>query len=168
MTLCQAITIDFDQEMQNTRKLLERVPIEAHENYRPHEKSMPLARLATHIAELPSWLKMALDQDVFNLQPGSKQAVASSTQELLALFDRHVEETRVRLASATDEEMRRTWSFQFGGRTMFSDEKTRVLRSFLNHLVHHRAQLGVYLRLNNIPIPGLYGPSADDTFAAAQ
>ena len=163
MTLCQTIAIDFDNEMKSTRKLLERVPLDdAHRGYKPHEKSMPLERLATHVADLPRWPKMALESEVFELQPGFKPVIASSTAELLEIFDKSVEEGRASIAGTADADMQKTWTFKFGDQVAFSDVRTKVLRSFINHLVHHRAQLGVYLRLNGIPIPGMYGPSADD------
>ncbi len=163
MTLSQTIAIDFDDEMKSTRKLLERVPLDdAHRDYKPHEKSMPLHALATHVAQLPAWTKMALDSELFELQPGFKQPNAASTPELLELFDKSVEEGRASIAAATDVDMQKNWTFKFGDTISFTDVRTKVIRSFINHLVHHRAQLGVYLRLNGIPIPGMYGPSADE------
>jgi uncharacterized damage-inducible protein DinB len=163
MTTAQTIAIDFDDEMKKTRALLERVPMDdAHRGYRPHEKSMTLDRLASHVAELPAWSKMALDTEQFTLPLDFKPHVAASTSELLETFDRSVAESRAALARATDEDMRKNWSFKFGDQLVFTSDRTRVIRSFINHLVHHRAQLGVYLRLNNIPIPGMYGPSADE------
>ncbi|HVW08049.1 MAG TPA: DinB family protein [Bryobacteraceae bacterium] len=165
MTLAQTITLDFDEEMQNTRKLLERVPLDdKHRNYKPHEKSMPLDRLATHVAELPSWQKMALDTEVFDLPADFKPVVASSTAQLLEIFDKNVADAKAALAKATDEDLAKTWTFQFAGHHVFTAPRPNVLRSFLNHLIHHRAQVGVYLRENNIPIPGMYGPSADDNW----
>jgi uncharacterized damage-inducible protein DinB len=163
MTTCQTITLDYDDEMKSTRKLLERVPLdEAHRGYKPHEKSMSLERLATHVAQLPSWPKMALASELFELQPGFKPSIAASTTELLELFDKSVEEGRASIASATDPEMQKDWTFKFGDQFSFTQVRTKVIRSFINHLVHHRAQLGVYLRLNGIAIPGMYGPSADE------
>ncbi len=163
MTTCQTITIDFDDEMKNTRRLLELVPLDdAHREYRPHPKSMPLDRLATHVAELPSWPKVALESELFELQPGFKPHIASSTAELLEIFDRSVEQGRSSIGAATEDDMSKDWSFRFGELISFTQPRTKVIRSFLNHLVHHRAQLTVYLRLNGIPIPGMYGPSADE------
>lgn len=165
MTTCQTIAIDLDDELKNTRKLLELVPLdEAHLNYKPHEKSMPLATLATHVAELPSWLKMALDSEVFQLEPDFKPRIATSTAELLEIFDRSAEEGRASIAAATEEDMQKDWTFRFGDHFSFTSPRTKVIRSFINHILHHRAQLGVYLRLNEIAIPGMYGPSADESF----
>lgn len=163
MTLCQTITLDYDDEMKNTRKLLERVPLDdAHRDYKPHEKSMALDRLATHVAELPAWPKMALDSELLELQPGFKPHIAASSAELLEIFDASVEKGRAAIAGATDEEMSKNWSFRYGEIFASTNPRPTVIRSFLNHLVHHRAQLGVYLRLNGIAIPGMYGPSADE------
>jgi uncharacterized damage-inducible protein DinB len=163
MTTCQQITLDFDEEMTSTRKLLELVPLDdAHRAYQPHPKSMPLDRLATHVAEIPSWLKAAVDLDVLEMTSDFEPCVATSTAGLLELFDRSVEEGRAAIARAADDSMQKTWSFKFEGKVAYTDVRTKVVRSFLNHLVHHRAQLGVYLRLNGIAIPGMYGPSADE------
>jgi uncharacterized damage-inducible protein DinB len=163
MTTCQQITLDYDQEMKNTRKLLERVPLDAaHKDYRPHPKSAPLAGLATHIAELPSWLKLALESEVFVLPTDFKQTVAASTEELLATFDESVKVGRAWISKATDADMQKNWTFKFGDVISETAPRPHVVRSFINHLVHHRAQLGVYLRLNDIAVPGMYGPSADD------
>lgn len=163
MTTCQTITLDYEEEMKNTRKLLERVPLdEAHQNYKPHPKSAPLGGLATHVAELPSWLKMALESEVFELPPDFQQHVAASTAELLEIFDKSVDFGRACIAAATDEDMKKDWTFKFGEYISETAARTAVVRSFINHLVHHRAQLGVYLRMNDIPIPGMYGASADE------
>jgi uncharacterized damage-inducible protein DinB len=165
MTTAQTIAIDFDDEMKSTRKLLERVPLDdPHRGYKPHEKSMTLERLATHTAELPSWIKMALESQVFELQPGFKPLIASSTAELLQIFDKNAEAGRAALAAAADEDMQKDWTFKYGEHISMTTGRTKVIRSFINHLVHHRAQLGVYLRLNNIPIPGMYGPSSDESW----
>ena len=99
---------------------------------------------------------------MLELQPRFKPRIAASTAELLEIFDKSAEEGRTRLAGAPDEEMQKNWSFKFGDRIAFTSVRTKVIRSFINHLVHHRAQLGVYLRLNNIAIQGMYGPSADE------
>ncbi len=162
MTTCQTITLDFDEEMKNTRKLLERVPLDdTHRGYKPHAKSMPLDRLATHVAQIPSWPKVALESEVFELRPDFKPQIARSTAELLEMFDKNVEEGRTTIAKATDAQMQKNWTFKFRD-TSDTNARTKVIRSFVNHLIHHRAQLGVYLRLNNIAIPGMYGPSADE------
>ena len=163
MTHCQTLTVDFEEEIVNTRKLLALVPLDdAHRNYQPHPKSMALARLATHVAELPSWSNLALETEVFVLPLDFKPQIAASTDELLAIFDKAAQEGRTALANATDEDMEKTWTFKYGDKFSLTAKRPNTVRSFLNHLVHHRAQLGVYLRLLDIAIPGMYGPSADE------
>ena len=162
-TLCQTLTVDYEDEVANTRKLLERVPLDdAHRGYQPHPKSMSLERLATHVAELPGWAKFALENELLELPLDFKPHIAASTAELLEIFDKAVVDGRVAIAGATDEDMQKNWTFKFGDVFSMTEPRPKVIRSFLNHLVHHRAQLGVYLRLNGIPIPGMYGPSADE------
>lgn len=163
MSFEKAFVPEFDEEMKNTRKLLERVP-EDKLDYKPHEKSMPLGRLATHVAELPGWAVNVIDKDVLDMQPGDyKPVIVKSRQELLDIFDKSVAEARSRIAGVSDADLQKTWTFKFGGNTVFSMPRAQVLRStMLNHIIHHRAQLGVYLRMNNVEIPGMYGPSADE------
>jgi uncharacterized damage-inducible protein DinB len=163
MTICQTLTQDFEDEMKNTRKLLERVPIDdAHRGYKPHPKSMALDMLATHVADIPSWFKVALETEELKMDESHKPPIAATSKELLEIFDKSVESGRASLLAATDEDMQKSWTFKYGEIFSMTDPRPKVVRSFLNHLVHHRAQLGVYLRLNNIPIPGTYGPSADE------
>ena len=154
---------EFDEEMKNTRKILERVP-EDKLSYKPHEKSMSLGRLASHVAELPGWTVNVIDKDVLDMQPGPFEPfVAKSRQELLDTFDRSVAEARSRISGASEADLQKIWSFKFAGNPVFSMPRALVLRTtMLNHIIHHRAQLGVYLRLNNVEIPGMYGPSADE------
>ena len=157
---------EFDMEMANTRKSLERVP-EGKGDFRPHEKSMTLARLAGHLAELPGWMGVALNQDVFDVNPpdGPKYEpyLMTSRDALLKTFDENVTQARAALEAATDDVMMQTWTMKNGGATVLSMPKVAVVRGFvLSHNIHHRAQLGVYLRLNDIPVPSIYGPSADE------
>lgn len=162
MSISQMLLPEFDSEMENTRKLLDRVP-DGKFDYKPHEKSMTLGRLASHVAELPSWAKMTIETEVLELQPGMQPALAQSRQELLAMFEKSVAEARSAIAAASDDELGKTWTLKVGERTIFSMPRAAVLRGMvMNHLIHHRAQLGVYLRLNEIEIPGMYGPSADE------
>jgi uncharacterized damage-inducible protein DinB len=163
MTLCQTLTLDYEDEVKNTRKLLELVPMDAaHRDYKPHAKSMALDRLATHVAELPGWMKYALESELLHLPLDFKPTIATSNEQVLEIFDKAVEEGRAALAAATDEDMAKNWTFKWGDVFSMTEPRPKVVRSFLNHLVHHRAQLGVYLRLNEIAIPGMYGPSADE------
>ena len=160
--ISQALLPEFDQEMANTRKLLERVPGDKF-NYKPHEKSMPLGRLASHVAELPNWATHTITTEQLDLKPGQEPYLAASAQDLLASFDKNITEARHAIAGASDEDLGKTWTLKFNGSTVFSMPRAAVLRgAVINHLIHHRAQLGVYLRLNNIEIPGMYGPSADE------
>jgi uncharacterized damage-inducible protein DinB len=162
----RSLQFEFDHEMENTRKVLARVP-EGKDSYRPHAKSMTLSRLAGHVVELPIWGWMTLSEDEFDVSPGAgkgfERFVFTSTAGALERFDREVEKARGLLATTTDEQMMQTWTLKNGDQTIFAMPKAAVFRSFfMNHLIHHRAQLGVYLRLNDVPVPGLYGPSADE------
>ena len=164
--ISQSLLPEFDHEVASTRKSLERVP-EGKDDFRPHPKSMTLARLAGHLAEIPSWGEAALAGDELDMNPPGGAAteayVMTSRAEALATFDGYVAKARALLAEATDDAMMRPWTLKSGGKTLFSMPKVAVLRSFvLNHLVHHRAQLGVYLRMNDVPVPSIYGPSADE------
>jgi uncharacterized damage-inducible protein DinB len=163
MPISQMLLPEFDQEMGNTRKLLERVP-EGKSDYKPHEKSMPLGRLAGHVADLPTWASMTLTTEVLNFEPGQYQPfIAKSRRELLDTFDKNVAAARDHIAASTDEAWTQTWTLNLSGKPMISLPRLAVLRGMvMNHLIHHRAQLGVYLRLNDIAIPGMYGPSADE------
>lgn len=161
-TIASSFLPEFDHEMANTRKMLERVP-EDRAGYAPHERSMTLGRLASHIAQLPVWGTIALTLDEFNLTPEFEAAGMTTRAALLETFDRHCAEARSHIVDADDAAMMRMWTFKKGGHTVLSMPKVAVLRTFvMNHLIHHRGQLSVYLRLNDVPLPGLYGPSADE------
>ena len=163
MRICEAVLPEFDQEMSNTRKTLERIP-EDKLGWKPHDKSMTLGRLAGHIVELVGWANTSITTDSLNVTIDKYQpVVATSRQQILELFDKSVKESRAAIAGATDEHMMQPWTLAFNGQTVFTMPRAAVLRmSCFNHIIHHRAQLGVYLRLNNVPVPALYGPSADE------
>jgi len=162
MPISQALLPEFEQEMQNTRKMLERVP-EGRNDYKPHEKSMTLGRLAGHVAELAGWGKTTLEVEVLNIEPGMQPFTATSRQELLDCFDKNVREARALIEKAGDQDWMKTWTLNFSGKPMFSMPRIAVMRGMvMNHMIHHRAQLGVYLRLNEVAVPGMYGPSADE------
>jgi uncharacterized damage-inducible protein DinB len=162
MPIAQMLLPEFDQEMASTRKMLEIVP-EDKLDYKPHERSMTLGRLAGHVAEMPGWIATTIRTESLDLTPGMTPYVPKSRQELLEGFDKQVAEARALLAGASDEDMAKTWALTFAGKPVFSMPRAAVVRtSGMNHLIHHRAQLGVYLRLNNVEIPGMYGPSADE------
>lgn len=165
-TLSQDLLVGFDEEMSSTRKLLECLP-EGDLGFRPHEKSMTLGNLAGHVASIPRWADYTLRYESRNLAPPDGQPqfhpyAVSSREEALASFDKCSKDARSLIAAATDADLERPWSLLFGQKTAFTMPRHQVLRTwFINHLIHHRGQLSVYLRLLNIPIPGMYGPSAD-------
>jgi len=166
MALSAALLPEFDQEMANTRKTLERVP-DSKFSWKPHEKSGAMGWLAGHVASIPGWLAFTIKQDSLDLAPGGVQMQPPppprNNQELLAEFDKNVKEGRAVLAAASDAELMKPWSLLNNGKVTMTLPKLAVVRGFvMNHLIHHRAQLGVYLRLNNIPVPAIYGPSADE------
>jgi uncharacterized damage-inducible protein DinB len=162
MPIAQMLLPEFDQEMANTRKMLERVP-DGMFHYKPHEKSMTLGRLAAHTAEIPSYATGTLKVERMDFTGEEKPFTPATRKELLDSFDKYVVEAREMLSKATDEDLMKTWTLTFKGQQIFSMPRAAVLRVMvMSHLIHHRAQLGVYLRLNNIEIPGMYGPSADE------
>ena len=164
--ISQSLLPEFDMEIANTRKVLERVP-EGNPSFRPHEKSMTLSRLAGHVAEVPLWGVMTLTQDEIDINPDGKQVYVplemTTRAALLAAFDEQAQKTRTALQTASDADMMRPWTLKSNGVASMTLPKVAVFRSFvMNHLIHHRAQLGVYLRMNNVPVPAIYGPSADE------
>ncbi len=166
MTIAQNMIPEFDHEMTATRKMLEVVP-EGKNEWKPHEKSMTLGRLAGHLAELPGWGQVTLEQTELDFAPVGappfKPGMFSTRLGTLKTFDDAVAATRAALMKASDADLMVTWTLKSAGKVLLSMPRIAVLRSFmLNHIVHHRAQLGVYLRLNDIAIPGTYGPSADE------
>jgi len=166
MPLNQSLLPEFDHEMANTRKTLERVP-EDKFDWKPHQKSFSMVALATHLATLPSWGGMMFESDSFDLAPKGEPMPANepakSVEDLLARFDKSIAGTRAALARASDEDLLKTWTLMKAGETVFALPRVAALRAFvMNHNVHHRAQLGVYLRLNDIAVPSIYGPSADE------
>jgi len=154
---------EFDQEMANTRRVLERVPNDKL-SWQPHAKSWPFQKLATHLATLPNWTSMTIQTSELDLSQPFEQPKPSSTEEILAVFDKSVADARTALAGVSDETFFEPWTLRNGEQTIFSMPKIAVLRAFvINHIIHHRGQLTIYLRLNDIPLPGLYGPSADES-----
>jgi uncharacterized damage-inducible protein DinB len=166
MAIRDMILPEFDQEMAITRKTLERVP-EGNPDWAPHDKSMKLGRLAGHIAELPGLGSATLDTDSFDIAPPNaaprQPNVMTSRTQILELFDKNVAAARQSLSKATDEQLLRNWSFQRAGKNLFNVPKIAAFRGFvINHVIHHRGQLTVYLRMTNTPVPSIYGPSADE------
>lgn len=157
---------EFDHEMASTRKVLERIPDDKLE-WKAHPKSNTIGWNANHLADLPGWGTSILTQPGFDFAPldGPRYQTPSlkSTKEILELFDRNVANARKALAEVKDESMNDEWTLRGGERVIFTMPRSAVVRSFLlNHIIHHRAILAVYLRLNDIPVPGLYGPSGDE------
>ena len=153
---------EFEAEMTNTRKMLECVP-DGKFHYRPHPKSMTLGTLATHVAGIPGWTTITVGQDELDLPSGMKPEVDANRAELLARFDKGVADARAALKGCSDEKWHQTWTFKVDGQILMQMPRAAVLRMMIiSHLIHHRAQLGVYLRLNDVAIPGMYGPSADE------
>jgi uncharacterized damage-inducible protein DinB len=166
MPMTDAFLPEFDMEMANTRKVLDRVP-EDKLDWRPHPKSSTLGALATHVATLPGWTVETFGRDELDIVPDGKEyqppQEARSREELLARFDAGVTAGRAALASASDASMFQNWTLLKGGQKILTMPRAAVLRGFvLSHIIHHRAQLGVYLRLNDIPLPAIYGPTADE------
>jgi uncharacterized damage-inducible protein DinB len=166
MALSEALLPEFDHEMANTRKTLERIP-EDKFDWKPHEKSMALGNLATHLSDLPKWVGFTISQTSIDIAPVDgppmKNEPATSRQEVLDRFDENVKGAREAIAGASDEDLFVNWSLLSGGNPILTMPRVAVLRSFvMNHTIHHRAQLGVYLRLNDIAVPSIYGPSADE------
>lgn len=166
MRISETFLPEFDYEMASTRKTLERVPDEKFD-WKPHEKSMAMGELATHITNLLTWGARALETESVDIappgQPPLRAEPINTRDEILKTFDKNASAAREAIAGASDEQLLQTWTLLHGGREIFKLPRTAVLRSFLmNHLIHHRAQLSVYLRLNDIPVPSLYGPSADE------
>ena len=163
MAIVDALLPEFDHEMAVTRKVLERVN-DAQFGWQPHERSMTLGRLATHVAEIPQWGHTILTQPEFNMVDGEyKPTTVATTAEVLELFDGQVKAIRDLLAARTDAELVGTWTFKQNGLELFGMPRTAAWRSWvMNHLIHHRGQLSVYLRQTGSKVPGIYGPSADE------
>ena len=166
MPIAQSLLPELDQEMAGIRKTLERIP-EDKFDWRPHPKSFTMIALATHIANMVGWGRDVVKEDSFDVAPPGaepyREETAGSVAALLEMFDRNYAKFREALAGASDEALMKDWSLLVGGQVIFTKTRAACLRGdVLNHLVHHRAQLGVYLRLNDAPVPALYGPSADE------
>lgn len=165
MPIAQTILPEFDLEMQATRSVLERVPTDEL-GWKPHDKSMTLVRLATHLARLPEWAEVTLAQDELDLASPEAQRrpeEPASAEEILSIFDESVSRARSKIAATSDEEFGRSWSLKTGEEVRFTAPRAAVLRRFvLNHMIHHRGQLTVFLRLLDVPVPQTFGPTADE------
>lgn len=162
MSLIQMLTKEMEQEAQTTRRMLARVPNDRY-SWKPHEKSMNVQQLVTHVAELPSWVNMVLHTDELDFAKNPYQPVAiTHTEQLLTYFETSLAEGKEALSQAREEQLEANWTLRNGEQVYSSSTKSEVIRMCFCQIVHHRAQLGVYLRLLNILIPGSYGPSADE------
>lgn len=162
MSISAALLPEFDHEMTTTRTVIERVPEDKY-GWKPHEKSMTAGRLASHIAEMPAWAVMGITKDDLDLAGDYKPFESGSKADLLALFDKNAADARAAIAGCSDETFMKNWSLKKGGATLMTMPKIAVVRSFvMNHVIHHRGQLSVYLRELNVSVPSIYGPSADE------
>jgi len=164
VALKDALLPEFDHEMGVTRKLLERVP-DADLGWKPHDKSFSLGDLAAHLAQIPHWSAAILDQPSYDIETVESGDRTSPTRgaDVVAAFDRAVAAARARLSAKSDGELMAPWTLKKGGQDMFTAPALAAFKSFIvNHSVHHRGQLSVYLRLRDVPVPSIYGPSADE------
>jgi len=165
MGISAELLLEFDLEMAAARRTLQRIP-EDKLAWKPHEKSMTLGRLAGHIAELPGMGVRVIQSDGFdvaNRPAGSKPLVAESQKHVLEIFDQNVANARAAFAATSDEHWSGKWTISAGEKKFYDGSRSGAVRRMLmNHVIHHRAQLGVYLRLNGVPVPSVYGPSADE------
>lgn len=161
--LAGAFLAELDNEAKVTRQVLERVPADKFD-WKPHEKSMTMGRLAVHCAEMFGWTKETLKSDVLDFEGMDFTPFEpKSNEELLAFFDDHIAKAKIILGETSDETFLTDWTMRNGETVYFTMPKVAVMRTFvMNHIVHHRGQLSVYLRLNDIPVPSIYGPSADE------
>jgi uncharacterized damage-inducible protein DinB len=165
MTLAELFSEELEREGAITRRAIERVP-EGRDDWKPHEKSMPLGRLAMLVATMPSWISMMLEKDEFDLNPpggGSSFGHELRTrQERLDALDKAVAGARAALARTSEEALLKPWRLLVAGTVVSEKPRHVVLRDAINHLAHHRGQLTVYLRMNDVPVPAIYGPTADE------
>lgn len=163
VSIAQSLLPEFDQEMSTTRKLLERVPSDKGQ-WKPHPKSFSLGHLAQLVAWMPGWITNVLRETELDLK-GAPAYTYEPTEKLLTLFDANVREARAAIASVQDSDLRVPWSLKSGNRVFMTAPRGVILRQNISHLVHHRGQLSVYLRLIDVPVPSIYGPTADEPWS---
>lgn len=165
MKMTEMFSAQLDAEVVRTRRALERTPV-GHDDWKPHAKSMTLGGLAALIARMPSWLALIINRDDLDLSPAGgsnfSQKPLRTSAELVAALDEGHTEARAVLASTTDDHLLKPWKLLVAGRVVAEDPRHVVIRDTFMHLAHHRGQFTVYLRLLNVPVPAIYGPSADD------
>ena len=166
MTIAELLLPEYDQEMAGTRKTLERVPQDKFA-YKPDPRSMSMGRLAGHVAEMPGFGVSILQADEIDMATGYQPFEPATSAQLLAEFDKNAAAARAAIEATSDEAFAKTWTLKAGETVYFSMPRVAAIRTMvMNHVIHHRAQLTVYFRLNAIPVPGLYGPSADEQMGA--
>ncbi|GAA4438667.1 DinB family protein [Bremerella cremea] len=168
MSLCQTVFCDFETELANTRKTLERVPNDKWD-WKINEKSNTIGWVAGHLAEIPGWAVSTWTKDELDFNPpggpGYSPTAVSNCDEVLALFDKNAAAAKEAIADIQEADLGKPWSLLSGGEVLFTMPKIAVMRTFvINHIVHHRAILTVYYRVNGVPVPALYGPSGDETY----
>ena len=166
MSIASSLLPEFDTEIANTRRMVERVP-DGKADWRPHPKSMPLGRLATHLSELPVWAVNACTQDELDIAPPGKTPykpqILDTTTAIVAQLNKNAADARKALAATSDPDFMKPWTLKVSGKAVFTLPKITVVRSMvMNHMIHHRGQLSVFLRLLDVPVPATYGPSADE------
>jgi uncharacterized damage-inducible protein DinB len=161
--MMDGLITEFEGGSATTRRVLERVPEEKF-GWKPHEKSMTMGALASHLAENPMWVESTLEMDLLDLDAmGYEPYLAGTHAEMLQTFDKNTAEALEKMVGQTDEHLAETWRMRMGGEIVMEMSRLMVLKSMIiSHTIHHRGQLGVYLRLNDIPVPSVYGPSADE------
>jgi uncharacterized damage-inducible protein DinB len=167
MTTAEVLLQDYDIELASTRRTLERVPDSKDKSeYKPHDKSFTFGRLAVHVSELPKFGTTILTTPLLDMAATKwPERIFVSREKLLSDFDAFAAEARAALIGASDADLAQSWQLRFGEKVIVDNPRSLAFRHmFFNHMIHHRAQLGVYLRLNDIPVPGVYGPSADEPF----
>ena len=163
MSISQPLISELESQSKSTRKLMERVPMEK-ADWKPHEKSTSLGRLAIHVAELPGWIPTLLNSDEIDFAKFDyKPTPAATTNDLVKIFEENLTKALTALKNAKDEDFKKTWTMRNGEKIFFTLPKDALVRDFaFNHLYHHRGQLTVYLRLNDVPLPNVFGPTADE------
>lgn len=162
MSIKKALLIELEREKENTKRVISSLPNNQF-GYKPHEKSMTLGALVNHIVELHNWVDFVINKDVFDFHIDYKQSTHTTTEELLKVLDEGFEKNKAVIEEMDEQVVFENWSLQAGDHVIASMPKTAALRFIVtNHLIHHRGQLTVYMRLLDIPVPGVYGPSADD------
>ena len=160
MSIAETLLPEFDQEMKTTRRILERVPTDQG-TWKPHEKSFSIGHLAQLLSWMPGWITNTLTEDSLDLKNGVKYSY-ETTETLLAGFDKNVSEARAAIAASSDDDFSKPWSLKMGDQVLMTLPRGATTRNHLSHLFHHRGQMSVYLRLLDIPVPSLYGPTADE------